>query len=77
MIDIEGPYPASQIPPIESDGCSAEILVESHAGFYVGYYFDGDWYDAMNGNKLWEQFSPLRWFCLPPRGAKPLTSRCT
>ncbi|MCK4347977.1 MAG: hypothetical protein KAW47_05110 [Thermoplasmatales archaeon] len=74
MINIKGPYPISQIPPIESDGCSSEVLIESHSGFYVGYYFNGDWYDAMNGDKLWKQFLPRRWFYLPTCGTKPLTS---
>lgn len=64
-------YPASQIPEMESDGCSVEVLIESHAGFYVGYYHDGDWYDAMDGEKLTSHFLPWRWYSLPKRGRKP------
>lgn len=65
----EGPFPPSQIPELEEDGCSIEVLIESHAGFYVGYYFDGDWYDSLYGEKRWTQFLPWRWWRLPQRGS--------
>ena len=58
------------IPPLEEDGCSVEVLIESHAGFYVGYYFAGDWYEDYTGDKVGKQFKPKRWWNLPRRLVK-------
>ena len=65
MIKLSGPYPSTQIPALESDGCSIEVLVKSHAGFYVGYYYAGDWYESYTGEKLCKQFQPHVWYELP------------
>lgn len=63
---MEGPFPVSAIPEIEEDNCSVEVLIESHAGFYVGYYNNGDWYESYHGEKLGRQFKAKQWWKLPP-----------
>ena len=67
---VNEPHPPTQMPEMESDRCSIEVLIESHAGFYVGYWHNGIWYDSINGGTMYRQFEPWRWYDLPKRGIK-------